>query len=202
MKKKLIKKIAVTGALSALSILLGVTKLGFIPFAGAAITILHVPVIIGAILEGPVAGLIIGLIFGVWSMIQAAISPTGVLDPFFVNPLVSVVPRACIGLVAWAVFYLLRKIKILPKIIPAAVAAFFGSLTNTVLVIGSLFLLFKEQITQIFENKGFVVVIASLMPQALIEAAAAVIITVAVVGCISGYTNSRKKSRLSEADQD
>ena len=34
---------------------------------------MHVPVIIGAVLEGPIVGLVIGFIFGLFSLIQAAI---------------------------------------------------------------------------------------------------------------------------------
>ena len=52
------------GVMGALAIFLGWTHLGFIPWlAGAALTIIHVPVIIGAVLEGPVVGTAIGLIF-------------------------------------------------------------------------------------------------------------------------------------------
>ncbi|MGB8252563.1 MAG: ECF transporter S component, partial [Anaerolineaceae bacterium] len=70
------RKIVIAGVMAAVSILLGVTRWGFIPwFAGVSLTIMHVPVIIGAILEGPIVGLVIGLIFGLFSMIQAAVAP-------------------------------------------------------------------------------------------------------------------------------
>ena len=99
------RKIAVAGILSAISILLGVTRWGFVPwFCGVSITIMHVPVIIGAILEGPVVGLVIGLIFGVFSLLQAAMAPTGPIDVFFTNPLVSVLPRLLIGPITYFVY--------------------------------------------------------------------------------------------------
>jgi len=52
------RKIVVTGVLGAIAILLGLTHWGFIPWFGwdVSLTIMHVPVIIGAILEGPVVG--------------------------------------------------------------------------------------------------------------------------------------------------
>lgn len=67
------KEIVVAGMLGAISIVLGVTRLGFIPVptpAGNA-TIMHIPAILGAVLEGPVVGALIGLIFGIFSFFTA-----------------------------------------------------------------------------------------------------------------------------------
>jgi uncharacterized membrane protein len=127
------RKIVIAGALGAISALLGWTHWGFIPwFAGASLTVMHVPVIIGAVLEGPVVGLAIGFIFGAFSMLQAAIAPTGPADVWFTNPLLAVLPRLAIGPVAWLVWRALKKWTV-PSLIAAGVA---GSLTNTVLVLG------------------------------------------------------------------
>jgi uncharacterized membrane protein len=63
------RQIAVIGMLSAISIVLGASGIGFIPLPMAKATIMHIPVIIGAILEGPVIGLVAGLIFGIFSII-------------------------------------------------------------------------------------------------------------------------------------
>jgi len=132
------RKIVVTGVLGAIACLLGLTHWGFIPwFSGASLTIMHVPAIIGAVLEGPVVGMAVGLIFGVFSMIQAAIAPTGPTDVWFTNPVLAVLPRLCIGPVAWLCWKGLQRI-------PAAgliVSGIAGSLTNTVLVLGAIGLL-------------------------------------------------------------
>jgi uncharacterized membrane protein len=110
MKNVSTQKIVVAGVMGAISILLGATHWGFIPwFAGASLTIMHVPVIIGAVLEGPIVGLVIGLIFGGFSLLQAAIAPTGPADVWFVNPLLSILPRLFIGPVAWLVHTLVLK---------------------------------------------------------------------------------------------
>ncbi len=90
----------IVGVLGGLSIALGLTPLGFIPVGPTRATIMHIPVIIGAIMEGPVVGGLIGLIFGLSSMFQAATNPTPVSPPVFLNPLVSVLPRILIGIVA------------------------------------------------------------------------------------------------------
>ena len=127
------RKIVITGILGAIAIFLGLTRWGFIPwFGGVSLTIMTVPVIIGAILEGPLVGLIIGLIFGAFSMIQAAVAPNGPVDTWFTNPLLSVLPRLFIGPVAWLVWRSLKKWPV-AGLIAAGIA---GSLTNTILVLG------------------------------------------------------------------
>ncbi len=103
------RDIAVAGVMSAISVLLAATPLGFIPFiAGTSITIMHIPVIIGAVVSGPIVGTIIALIFGLSSLIIAAVAPKGPGDVFFTDPLVSVLPRLFIGVVAWGVYRLVR----------------------------------------------------------------------------------------------
>jgi uncharacterized membrane protein len=95
------RKLVITGVMGAITILLGVTHWGFIPwFGGISLTIMHVPVIIAAILEGPVVGLGVGLIFGIFSMIQAAVAPSSPADVWFTNPVLAVLPRLFIGPVA------------------------------------------------------------------------------------------------------
>lgn len=126
------RKIVITGILGALCIFLALTPLGFWSWGPVSATILHVPVIIGAVLEGPVVGLIVGLIFGVFSMIRAAVAPNGPLDPAFTNPLISVLPRLFIGPIAWLAWKALKRWTPV-GLIAAGVA---GSITNTVLVLG------------------------------------------------------------------
>ena len=128
------RKIVIAGVMGAVSVFLGATHLGFIPWiAGAALTIMHVPVIIGAVLEGPLVGVVIGLIFGGFSFIQAAIAPTGPADVWFTNPLVSIAPRLLIGPVAWLAYRAFRRWFDAPSFAIAGVA---GSLANTALVLG------------------------------------------------------------------
>lgn len=132
------RKIVVTGVLSAIAILLGLTRIGFIPWlSGASLTIMHVPAIIGAILEGPIVGLGIGLIFGIFSMIQAAVAPNGPADVWFTNPLLAILPRLIIGPAAWLVWRALKKWPVVGLI----TAGLTGSIVNTVGVLGMIGLL-------------------------------------------------------------
>jgi uncharacterized membrane protein len=180
-----IRKIVIAGVMGAISIFLGATHLGFIPWvAGAALTVMHVPVIIGAVLEGPVVGAVIGLIFGAFSLIQGAVAPTGPADVWFVNPLVSIVPRLAIGPIAWLLYRAVKRFKEIPAL---AVAGIGGSLTNTVLVLGVLGLyrfLPWELIGTIAATNGGP------------EAALAALLTVAVVAAWKGIETRRKGSSI------
>jgi uncharacterized membrane protein len=123
-----VRKIVISGILGAISILLGITRLGFIPVptpAGHA-TVMHIPVILGGVLEGPAVGLITGLIFGLFSFLQPG-------APFFADPLVSIFPRLFIGVVSYLVYYSTRKIN---TVLACVLAGAIGSATNTVLVLG------------------------------------------------------------------
>ncbi|NLW41341.1 MAG: ECF transporter S component [Tissierellia bacterium] len=104
------RKMMVVGLLASISIVLGIVPgLGFIPVGPTRATIMHIPVIIGAIMEGPLVGGLIGLIFGVFSIFQAISNPTPV-SFVFLNPIVSVVPRILIGLVAYYVYKFSKEI--------------------------------------------------------------------------------------------
>jgi uncharacterized membrane protein len=102
-----IRKIVMAGVLSAIVMLLGWTRLGFIPVPTAAgnATIMHIPVIIGGILEGWVTGGVIGTIFGLFSFIQATV-------PMFKDPLVAILPRIFIGITAYLAYRALRRISV------------------------------------------------------------------------------------------
>lgn len=121
-----VRQIVMTGILGGIAIFLGATNLGMIPVPTPAqhATIMHLPVIIGAVLEGPVVGVLIGLIFGGYSFLNAT-------TPFFADPLVAILPRLFIGLFAYGAYKLLGKKK--KGIVAAAIV---GTLTNTVGVLG------------------------------------------------------------------
>jgi len=179
------RKIVIAGVMGALAIFLGWTHLGFIPWvAGAALTIMHVPVIIGAVLEGPVVGTAIGLIFGLFSLLQAALAPTGPVDVWFQNPVISVLPRLFIGVVAWLGYKALKKVN---EPLALAVAGILGTLTNTVLVLGAIGL-FKHLPWSALPP----IAIANGLPEAVLAA----ILTVAVVVAWKQIETGARKSRI------
>ncbi len=127
------RKIVIAGVLSALSVLLGTTVLGFIPWwTQTSLTFMTVPVIVGAVLEGPWVGLAIGFVLGASSLVQANIAPRGAGDVIFTNPLISIAPRLFIGPVAWLVH---KALSDQDDSLALKVATVAGSVVNTILVL-------------------------------------------------------------------
>ncbi len=143
-KKFETRQIAVVGMLSAISIVLGASGIGFIPLPMAKATIMHIPVIIGAILEGPIVGLVAGLIFGIFSIIQNMTNPS-LLSFAFLNPLVSVLPRMLIGVTT---YYAYKIPFIKNDAVKTGIGAAVGTLTNTVCVLGIIYILYAAEFAQ------------------------------------------------------
>ncbi|WP_291635424.1 ECF transporter S component [Clostridium sp.] len=168
------------GMLSAICVVLGLTGYGFIPLPGAKATIMHIPVIIGAIIGGPIVGMTIGLIFGIFSIIQNITTPN-ILSFAFINPLVSVLPRVLIGLTSYYVY----KISFIKKDnIRIGLAVVIGSLTNTFGVLTMIYFLYAAKFAaskgidpSIAAKTIYGIAIMNGVPEAII----ATIITIPVV---------------------
>lgn len=118
-----------------------VPMLGYIPIGPIDVTIVHITVILSAVLFGPKIGLTVGTTWGLLSMFRAYMQPT----PFnivFLNPLISVLPRALVGWGSAKVFQFLSKR--MSNRLAYSVTAAFGTLTNTVLVLGGIYLFAAE----------------------------------------------------------
>ncbi|MCO7125654.1 ECF transporter S component [Sporolactobacillus shoreicorticis] len=117
--------------------------LGYIPIGVFSLTIIHLTVIVVALVLGPVEGAIIGGVWGMTTFIRAFTFPSSPIAPIvFTNPLISVVPRILVGFVAGYLFLLLKKTK-RSRIICMSIAALFGSITNTVLVLGLIYIFYR-----------------------------------------------------------
>lgn len=128
----------------ALIVLLGFTPLGLIPLGFINVTILCVPVLVGALHMGWQKGLILGLAFGLTSFVSALIKPSALVSTLMgASPLavaaMSLLPRLCVPLAACGVYALLNRVK---PYLSATVAAVVGSLTNTVLYLGLMLLFY------------------------------------------------------------
>lgn len=177
-----IRKLVVIAMLSSISIFLGLSGLGFIVLPAFKLTIMHVPVIIGAILEGPVVGAAVGLMFGLFSMYQAVTAPT--LTSFvLLNPLVSVLPRILIGIVAYYSYRALLK-TIKKTKISIGISAILATFTNTVGVLGMTYILYLEKYAQALDISPSAVgttLIGVASTNGLLESIASALITVPVI---------------------
>ena len=182
-----VRKMTVIGVLSAISIMMSMLPfIGYIPIGPTKATIMHIPVIIGAIIEGPVVGATIGLIFGLTSLWNAMTQPT-ITSIFFLNPLVSILPRVLIGVVAYYVYQGIYKIS--KKVYAAGfMAGLIGSLANTAGVLGMIYVLYAdkymERIGQAGADAGkwlFTLAATNGVPEALVAALIVSAVSVALI---------------------
>lgn len=108
-RKQRILNITLDAMFLAIIILMAYTPIGFLPLGMISVTIIHIPVLLGACLFGKKKGALYGLFFGLVSMFKALQSPVSILDPYFQNPIVSVLPRVLFGFIAGLLFDLVRK---------------------------------------------------------------------------------------------
>ena len=135
--EKNIRKMVIISVYAAIVIIMTIIPfLGYINY-GTPIeaTLIHIIVILAGLSTGIWGGAIVGGVWGVTCLMRAFTSSAFLP---FQNPLVSVLPRILVGIVAALVFMLLSKKFKLNKIISAVFAAILGSATNTVFVIGML----------------------------------------------------------------
>jgi uncharacterized membrane protein len=159
-KKKDTRWMVSVALMAAIVIVLANTPLGMIQLPIIKATTVHIPVIIGAILLGPMAGAILGGVFGVCSLVSNTMAPT--LLSFAFSPFmsttgipgalkavwVSVGCRILIGVAAGWLWILLKKIK-WNQIISLVITGFVGSMVNTITVMGSIYLLFAKQYAEV-----------------------------------------------------
>ena len=143
-RRQQIQRSTIRSSLIAIIILQDfVPFLGNIPVGPLSITTMHVTVIIAAIVVGPVDGAIIGGVWGILTWVRAFVAPSSPLAPLvMVNPLVSVVPRIMIGLVAGYLYRWLARLSKQPRL-AMILAGIAGSLTNTGLVLGAIALFYR-----------------------------------------------------------
>ena len=138
-------RIAILGILSAFIIIQTfVPFLGNIPIPPLNPTIIHITVIVAAFVLSTKDGMLVGLVWGLARMVKAYTLPASPLDLLlWTNPVIAVVPRVMVGLVAGLVFHAFLKRK--QEKVVMVTAAVLGSLTNTVLVLGFIALFYGNE---------------------------------------------------------
>lgn len=158
--KKKYQKLVLTGLFIAIIFLLAFTPIGYIQLPLIKATLVHVPVILGAILLGPQYGAILGFSFGLTSLISNTTAPT--LLSFAFTPAVNVpgsasgsilsliicfVPRILVGIVPYYIYQLFQKLFKQNKkgqFVSLAMGGIIGAFTNTALVMGLIYVLFRN----------------------------------------------------------
>ncbi|AUJ31357.1 MAG: ECF transporter S component [Liquorilactobacillus nagelii] len=152
MRSKQTKRLVILAFFTAIILVQNFVPLvGYIPLGPLNLTLIHITVIVAAFVLGPVDGALVGGVWGTITFIRAFVWPTSPLATIvFVNPLIAILPRVMIGLVAGSIFKLLQpKVRhTMAAMIPAAI---LGSLTNTLLVLGQIFLFYQSKSQMLYQ---------------------------------------------------
>lgn len=207
--EKKVMDMSLAGIFTAIIITMSVVPfLGYIPLGFMNATIIHVPVIIGALLLGPRYGAFLGLVFGVTSLVKATLTPTVtsfVFSPFVTiggysgnmwSVVIAIVPRVLIGVVAYYVYILIMKLAHGIKGSQTAalwIAGIAGSMTNTLLVMNGIYIFFGESYaaasSQIVE-RIYDVILGIILGFGIPEAIVAGILTAAIVKVLLKIKNN------------
>ncbi len=159
--------------------------IGVLPGSFASFAVLiFVPTIITSIIYGPLAGGFLGMLAGASTFLRAILMPLSVLDPLFINPLVSVLPRIIVGILPYYAYKLtMRLIKDESKknTISSGVAGFVASISNTFFVMLMLYLLYAKQVVEAVGASFSTFLVSIIFTNALLEAAVTVIFTVVIM---------------------
>lgn len=200
------KRLVILAVFSAIIAVMAFT-VGYIPLGFMNATIIHIPVIIGAILLGPVEGGILGFVFGLTSLINNTVRPnitSFVFTPFysldprfsgsFKSILICFVPRILIGVIAALLFRALMKTK-LNKGVSLAITGFIGSMVNTVFVMGGIYFLYGESYAAA-KGMGFSALFKVIMGvvgvNGVPEAIVAAILTAAITAPVMKYLKKQQ----------
>lgn len=153
------RELVLTALFGAIIVLLAFTPFGFIQLVIIKATIIHIPVIIGSILLGPKRGALLGGLFGLTSLISNSMTPTLLsfaFSPFIPVPgtahgsalalVVCFLPRILVGIVPYYVYRLVQKLfknSSKGEYFSLLLGGIFGALTNTVFVMGLIYILFR-----------------------------------------------------------
>lgn len=182
---KQLQDLTLTAVLAALVLLMSFTPLGYLKIGFVSITFLTIPVAIGAMVVGPSAGLFLGTLFGVTSLIQAIIG-----DPFgqmllsmnpFLTGVLCIVPRALMGYLTGVLFKLYRKWIKGEKVLPMIAGGATASLLNTILFIGGFigFYLIYHNDPNFAETTVWGIILSVLTLNVLIELATGIVVSAA-----------------------
>ncbi len=138
--------LAQNAVLAAIVILMAFTPIGYLKIGVAVeMTLIMIPVAVGALTLGEKSGAFLGLVFGISSFIQCfGLSPFGAallqINPVFTF-IMCLVPRVLMGYLCGIIYKALCKVK---KGVAIVIASFSAPVINTALFMLSLMLFFGK----------------------------------------------------------
>lgn len=191
----------------AVLLVLGMTGIGFIQLPVIKATTMHIPVILGAILLGPVAGAVLGGVFGlcsIWAnttapgLLSFAFSPfmtteglPGVLKSLWI----ALGCRILLGLLAGWFWKLFKKV-LKKDYVALPVTAALASVCHTILVMGSIYILLAQQYADaknVAASAVFDLVLGTIVASGIPEAIAAAILVTGIGKALLNISKRIKK---------
>ena len=205
--EKKVLDMSLAGIFTAVIIAMSVVPfLGYIPLGFMNATIIHVPVIIGALLLGPKYGAYLGLVFGLTSLVRATLTPT--VTSFVFSPFVTIggysgnmwsvvisIPRVLIGVAAYYVYELVLKLargKKGGQTVALGLAGIAGSMTNTILVMNGIYFFFGNSYAAASNKvvaRLYDMILGVIVGFGIPEAIVAAILTTAIVKALLKVKN-------------
>ncbi len=200
-----LRRFVTTALLVAICLLLGLTPVGYIPVGPVSLTLMCLPVIIGTITQGFKTGLALALVFGFTSLFSAlgiTLAPsllgTTLIGISVVKAVIVIfIPRLIIPMTTWLVYNAIARRTPKRQKLAVGAGAFVGSLTNTVLFLSVLYLLFLPEIVDLSAAFGttpelFGGVLAGIGAiNGVPEAVVAVILCIPIVMALNKFNKSK-----------
>lgn len=195
--------------MAAIVIVLASTPLGMIQLPFIKATTTHIPVILGAIVLGPMAGSILGGVFGICSVVSNTMAPTAMsfaFSPFLSTTglpgalkalWIAVGCRILVGLLSGWLWIGLKKLRARDWL-ALPIVGFLGSMSNTVLVMGSIYFLLAQQYAQAKEvalTAVYGMIMGVVTGAGVLEAIAALVLVTAI-GMSLLHTVGRRVRRI------
>ena len=196
MKNQKIKRMSLLAMLLAIELVLLMTPLGYLRIGPLSLTMMHIPVIIAGIVLGKEAGLILGFVFGLSSMLNATFMPnltSFVFSPFiqvggihgnYASLLIAFLPRMLMG---WVAGYAYEHLKINNLKSRALVVGIMATSVNTILVLLGIYFFFAADYRatlNIALNSLHLVLLSVIFSNGLIEMVMAGLISSCLVGVL------------------
>lgn len=197
MKKFNVEKFVGIAMLAAIVVVLQFVG-NFIKFGSVSISLVLLPIVVGAVLYGPSAGAILGAVFG--AVIIVGYLSGNVDFLWLANPwataVVCIIKGAAAGFASGSIFKLISKNKSkTSRVFGSYLASIVCPVVNTGIFLIAMFTIFKPQLVEIAGGTGLVyfafVVLAGI--NFLIEVAVNVLLAPVIVGITNAIKGSRKR---------
>lgn len=200
MKRSNLGKMTRLAILTAIILIMAFTPLGYLHIGPLSMTLIMIPVAVGAITMGPGVGAFLGTVFGLSSFVQAFGLDAFATMLFSFNPfyyfLLTMVPRVLMGLLCGLIFLAFSKKDSL-RPVGFVVSSFSAAALNTVLFMSALVLFFLpyEEVFALPDHSFKTVITAMAIMvgvQGLVEALICTVVGAAISAALYSYYNRHK----------